>query len=109
MIGTIASIASSSQFYLDDRGDREQSQAIQRKPLSHDGDDRSDPNIFQTAPVIPRFNALSALRSKKCVPKWRQQTRKSGDESLARVDGIKPGFHPGGFHMIVPIVPFVSK
>ena len=40
------------------------------KSLSHDGDDRSDTNIFQNAPVIPRVNAISALRSKKCVPKW---------------------------------------
>ena len=39
-------------------------------PLSHDADDRSDPNISQHAPVIPRFNALSALRSKKFVAKW---------------------------------------
>ena len=32
---------------------------IQWKPLSHDGDDRSDPNVSQNAPVIPRFNTLS--------------------------------------------------
>ena len=57
-------------FYPNDRGDRDNLLAIKWKPLSHDGDDRSDPNVSQNAPVIPRFNALSALRSKKCVPKW---------------------------------------
>ena len=45
-------------------------------------DDRSDPNVSQNAPVIPRFNALSALRSKMA-----QQTRESGDEALAAVYG----------------------
>ena len=76
------------KFY---REDREQLQAIHWKPLSYDGDDRSDPNVFQNAPVIPRLNALSAVRFKVCVPKWRQQTRKSGDEALARLYGTVSG------------------
>ena len=41
-------------------------QRTAKKPLSRDADDRSDPNISQNAPVIPKFNALFALGSKKC-------------------------------------------
>ena len=73
------------KFHPDDRGDREHLQTIQWKQLSHDGDDRSDPNVFQNAPVMPRFNALSALRFKKCISKWHNKTLESGDEALAPV------------------------
>ena len=67
----------------DDRGDREN---LHAKPLSHDADDRNDPNVSQNEPVIPRFNALSTLRSKMT-----QQIRESGDEALAQVYGTVSG------------------
>ena len=72
-------------WFPDDRPDRPE------KPLLHDADDRSDPNVSQNAPVIPRFNALSALRSKKLRSKMTQQIRESGDEALAQVYGTVSG------------------
>ena len=79
------------KFYPVDRGDREHLQAIKWKLPSHDADDRNDPKVSQNVPVIPRFNALSALRSKKMRSKMAQQTRESGDEALAPVYGSVSG------------------
>ena len=47
---------------------------------SHDGDDRSDPNVYQNAPVNPRFKTVSVFYNGG-------NKHKSGDEALARVYG----------------------
>ena len=54
------------KFYPDDQGDRDNLQEIEWKPLSHDVDDRSDPNV---SPKCAGYSKIQCSVFQKCVSK----------------------------------------